>query len=328
MKINKETIKRILVVRNDRFGEFLLNIPALRALKETFPSASITLVAKPGVKELVEDSIYIDEIIIDDFSDKLNFWMLLRLVSQLGKQNFQMAVMLNPCKIFNLITFFAGIPIRVGYKRKWPFFLNKKIKDKKFEAKKHEVEYNLELVSLVGAKTNDLQITLPLRKNDLIKVDEFLVNQILNSDKLIAIHPWTSDEKKHWPLSNFITLINLLTALPNLKIALIGGKENLDLISDDHFNIKASVVDLVGKLTLRQSSCLLAKCKCLISADSGPVHLAAASGIPAIVLFRSQPPAVSAKRWGPWGKGHVIIQKENVQDITPGEVFDKIKELL
>ena len=74
MKINQEKIKNILVVRNDRFGEFILNIPALKALRETFKNARITLVVDPYVKELIEDSPYIDEIIVDNFSKKIKFF--------------------------------------------------------------------------------------------------------------------------------------------------------------------------------------------------------------------------------------------------------------
>jgi heptosyltransferase-2 len=238
-----------------------------------------------------------------------------------------MAVMLNPSKIFNMVTFLAGIPVRVGYNRKCSFLLTHKIEDKKFEGLKHEVEYNLDLVGLVDAKVTSKEISLPIRKTDLEFINELLGKKINEQDKLIAVHPWTSDKNKRWPLKNFIQLINILTGRPDTKVVIIGGKENKESIAEEHFNNEQSVINLAGELTLRQVSALFTRCLCLISGDSGPVHLAAASGLKAIVLFRSRPAAVSAVRWGPWGNKHIIIEKDDLSDISVEEVINRVGEI-
>ncbi len=154
MQIDKGTIKNILVVRNDRFGEFLLNIPAFRALKETFINANLIIAVDPYVRELAESIPFIDEA-IEWSRGKHPLLEKLRLIKLLKNRRIDMAVMLNPSKDLNIITRLAGIPIRVGYDRKWGFLLTHKMKDKKHLAEKHEIEYNLELVSLIGAKTQD-----------------------------------------------------------------------------------------------------------------------------------------------------------------------------
>ena len=73
---------------------------------------------------------------------------------------------------------------------------------------------------------------------------------------------------------------------------------------------------------------LLKKCKLLISADSGPVHLASAVGTPVLALFRNDIPGKCAKRWGPWGKGHSVIEKSCLSDIKVDEVFENAKEMI
>jgi ADP-heptose:LPS heptosyltransferase len=66
----------------------------------------------------------------------------------------------------------------------------------------------------------------------------------------------------------------------------------------------------------------------LVSGDSGPVHLAAAVGTPVLALFRNDLPGKTAKRWGPWGEGHTVIEKSSLEDITVNEVVKMIMEKL
>jgi len=86
--------------------------------------------------------------------------------------------------------------------------------------------------------------------------------------------------------------------------------------------------DLTGKTDLIQLAAFLKRCKVLISGDSGPVHLAACVRTPVVAIFRSDIPGKSALRWGPWGRGHSVIQKEKLADIEVDEVFAKTKILL
>lgn len=322
MHIEPDKIKNILCVRNDRFGEFLLNIPALRALKETFPNSRITLIVGPGVAELAKLIPFIDEILTwetkgHSFIEKLKF------VNQLKAKHFDLAAIFNPSKDFNLFTYFAGIPIRLGYARKWHFLLTHKLADQKYLGKSHEVDYNLELVNLVGANTQNLELSLALKD---INIDNLSTKYNLDlSAKLIAVHPWTSDPLKQWPLENFQELIVRLLDEPAAKVIVIGKSDSGSqkfVISD------ARITDLRDKTSLVELAALLKKCCLLISCDSGPMHLAAAVGTTVVAIFRNDIPGKTAKRWGPWGDGHMVIEKPNLTDILISEVLNKSKEIL
>ena len=132
-------IKNILIIRNDRFGEFLLNISAMRALKETYSQARLTLAVSSAVSELAGLVECVDEVVVWD-----------EVKRNLRKHQFDLCVVLNPTKEANWAVFWAGIPVRVGYDRKWGFLLTHKIKDTKHFGNRHEVDCNLELVGLVG----------------------------------------------------------------------------------------------------------------------------------------------------------------------------------
>ncbi|MDD5109063.1 MAG: glycosyltransferase family 9 protein [Candidatus Omnitrophica bacterium] len=297
--IDKHKIKRILAVRNDRFGEFLLNIPALRALKEEYPQAKLTLAVNPVVCGLASIVECIDEVVVWD-----------QIKKNLRKYKFELGVVLNPTKEAHLNIFLAGIPVRVGYNRKWGFLLTHKLRDTKDIGKKHEVDSNLELVALVGAYTQN--------KSILIKVNEKLFPELSNQ-KIIAIHPFTSDPVKLWAIDNFKELAGRIRRQLGLKVILVG-------LSQDAIKVEGDIINMINKTSLLELAALLKHCSLLISGDSGPVHLAAAVGTPVIALFRNDLAGKAAKRWGPYGEGHIVIEKSKLSDISIDEVFNRIKD--
>ncbi|MFC1674349.1 glycosyltransferase family 9 protein [Candidatus Omnitrophota bacterium] len=325
MQIEQKTVKNILVVRNDRFGEFLLNIPALRALKEAYPAAKITAVVDPYVTGLAQRVPFIDQVLEcckrgNSFFDKLG------LIRNLQKMRPDIAVILNPSKEFNLTTFLAGIPVRAGYNRKWGFLLTHKIKDRKYLGERHEVEYNLELVALLGAAAKDRSLILSLE--DTLAKDLFGGFHIGDQADLVALHPWTSDPVKQWPQERFRELAGRLAGMHNIKLLIVGGKEEQGESVKVYSGLTQGVVDLTGRTSLVQLAAILKRCRLLISGDSGPVHLACAVNTQVVALFRGDIPAKASKRWGPWGKGNYVIEKDNLADITVEEVFCRVKEVL
>jgi len=309
-------VNKILMVRNDRFGEFLLNIPALRAVKQKYKEASLTLVTDPYVRELARAVDCVDEVI----SWKCKKHKLIEIIKfswKLRRSKFDLCVILNPSREFNLVSFLAGIPQRIGYSRKWGFLLTQRIEDEKYKAKKHEIEYNLELVGLIGAHTNDKSLSL--------NIDESLIDGVSgkiggNKVNLIAIHPFTSDPLKQWPLENFVQLAKKLIDESNARVMIVGGREEA-VRGEIFLSLGSNLINLTGKTSLIQLAAGLKKCQLLISGDSGPMHLAASTGVPVVAIFRSDILAKSAKRWGPWGDKHKVIEKNRLSDIGVDEVF-------
>jgi ADP-heptose:LPS heptosyltransferase len=168
-------------------------------------------------------------------------------------------------------------------------------------------------LNLIGIKTEDKALSL--------KID----NGIIRGED-IALHPFTSDPVKQWPIQNFRELAQRLVKELNKKVIIVGGKEELTRGGAYFDNLGAGIVNMTGKTTLIQLASLLKKCGLLISGDSGPVHLACAVGTRVLALFRNDLPAKSAKRWGPWGEGHSVIEKPNLADISVDEVLGKVKE--
>ena len=225
-KIEKHKIHKILVVRTDRMGDVLLNIPAVRALKQSFNAAVVALV-DPLVEPLLGGAPEIDQILIFDARRwRKSLLCRLRLFWQIRRMRFDLAVILNPSRRFHLLSYLAGIRFRLGYDRKWGFLLTHKIVDRKSQGRKHEVEYNLDLVRAIGADTEDKHISISTQAEDTQFVAElFKQNAISDQDLVVALHPHASNPAKCWPRQNFADLADRLKVRSSVKVVIIGGAE-------------------------------------------------------------------------------------------------------
>ena len=316
-------VRKILVVRNDRFGEFLLNIPAMRALKQAHPFAQLALAADPSVRGLAGCIDVVDEVIPWE-NRKHTFTEIIRFAREIKKNRFDLCVIFNPTRDFHLVSFLAGIPSRVGYNRKWGFLLTRTLNDEKYLGLKHEVEYNLELAALAGG----LEGIPPLS----LTIDERVIARMAvcfsQAKGLISVHPFTSDPQKQWPLGHFLALIKKLSLSQKVQVAVVGGNEERDKHHDFIVSLGSNTVDMVGKTSLVELGAVLKKSALLISADSGPVHLASCVGTRTIALFRNDLAGKGALRWGPLAKGSIVLEKSNLGDISVEEVLDKVRVIL
>lgn len=325
METRPRKIINILAARNDRFGEFLLNIPAFRALKQSYTGSKLVLAVNAHVKDIAECIDFVDELIVWE-NKRHSLSQILGFARDLKSRKFDLCVMFNPSKELNVASFLAGIPVRAGYSHKWSFLLNKKIQDKKYLADKHEIEYNLELAALIGANTRDSGLSLRIEEG-LVDVlfHRFRINAL---DQLVALHPWTSDPVKQWPIKNFREIASRLSKELGMKVLVIGGQNESYKSSQLFGGLGENIVDFTGKTTLKQLAALLKRCRLLISGDSGPVHLASCVDIPVIAIFRNDLPGKTPARWGPRSRESIVIQKSSLPDISVSEVFEKAKEAL
>lgn len=296
----------------------------MSALKAAYPSATITFVVQPALEPLVHGLAPIDDTLTVS-EHPAQSWVVRawRLGRTLRAKRIDLAVVANPKKEWHLAVWLAGIPVRVGYDRKWGRLLTHRIRDSKALGERHEVDYNMDLVRALGVPAPAPSWRFPRFEPEWEQVTQRLAQGgIQPADRLLAVHPWTSNPRKQWPIERFRRLIQrLIAARPSVRVALIGGPQER-LATDAFLAEPLPVTDLVGRLTLRQLVALLQRAAVLISNDSGPMHVAAAAGTPTIALFGTQDPATGPTRWGPWGQGHTVIWKPSMEAITVEDVFN------
>jgi heptosyltransferase-2 len=270
------------------------------------------MMVTPYAKDIVEDNPYLDEVIIYDKEGKHKSWRRSAGFSHnLAKKRFDLAIILHPTNRVHLVTFFAGIPRRLGYDRKLGFLLTDRIKHTKQFGEKHELEYNLDLLRHVGIETDDKNLVMPIKQQSQDWVEALFKKEgIRGSDRLLAIHPGASCPSKIWPNERFASVADRLIKKFGFKVFLIAGPKDIVLAENVIKNMQHPAINLAGKTSVSQLASLLKRCQLFISNDSGPVHIATAVRTPVISIFGRNQLGLSPKRWGPLGEKDQIIHKE------------------
>jgi len=121
----------------------------------------------------------------------------------------------------------------------------------------------------------------------------------------VCLNMGASHAVNRWPVDSFYRLHRLLES-GGFRTILIGGEQDRVLVEQFLSLGPATVLDLVGALSIRMSAAILSRCELLVSADTGPLHLATAVGTRVIGLFGAADPL----RTGPLGRGHLVIQPD------------------
>lgn len=322
--------KRILLVRTDRLGETVLNLPVAAALKQAFARAAVTWMANPTLMELVQGAPGVDRVLAYGGEGGGPWWRrAVSLATSWRSEQFDVAVISNATKECHVAAWLAGIPVRVGYDRKWGWLLTHRLEDRRALGERHEVEYNMQLLAALGVTGPTLPVLhLPVSNEAEGRLDRIIQACGLTSrDRIVAVHPWTSNPRKQWPAERFQALVSRLEGLAGVRTVLVGGPETAARAHEVMPLSPSTVINLVGRLSLPELAACLARARLLISNDSGPMHVAAAVGTLVVVLFGTADAGSHPRRWGPWGSGHTVIHKP-LEQISVDEVFSAAQRYL
>jgi len=308
----KDDFKRILIVRTDRIGDVLLSTPVIEELRRAYPNAYIAMMTSPYAKEVVSGNPYLDEVIVYDKDKRQRSWRSsLKFSRNLKKKRFDAAIILHPTNRVHLVTFFAGIPKRVGLNRKLGFLLTDRIEHTKQLGEKHEIEYNLDILRYMGIEPKDNRLFMPIKPTEEKWAESiFRSENIKPADKVLAVHPGASCPSKVWPSQRFAQAADRLIDKYGFKVILISGPKDVKLTQDVISHMRHPAVNLAGKTSVSQLASVLKRCRLFISNDSGPVHIASALDVPVISIFGRNQKGLSPDRWAPLGKLAKALHKD------------------
>ncbi|MBI2495798.1 MAG: lipopolysaccharide heptosyltransferase II [Candidatus Omnitrophica bacterium] len=306
------TPKRILVMRLDRLGDVILSTPVLQALRRKFPHAFIAMMVRPACREAVEGHPDLNEVIVYEKEGRHRSILgTVRFARELRRSGFDTALVLHPSNRSHWIPWLAGIPTRIGYDRKSAWLLTHRVPHQKQEGKKHEALYTLELLQVFGMTPELSRPRLSIPPAALHRVEALLAEaSVAPTDSLVAIHPSASCVSKRWMPERFAQVADRLIAERNVRVCLVAGEADALPARQVAQAMRHPALNLAGRLSVGELAALLRRCACLVSNDSGPVHVAAAVGTPVVDIFGRNQRGLSPLRWGPLGDGHVVLHKE------------------
>ncbi|MBI3252959.1 MAG: lipopolysaccharide heptosyltransferase II [Candidatus Omnitrophica bacterium] len=297
---------KILVIRLDRIGDVVLSLPAIEAIRNRFPRAWLSVMTRPYTQTLFEGHPLVDEVIPYFYEKKGRHGGMLgafRFVREIARRRFDIVFILHPGARSHLLPYLAGIPYRVGFGSCLPFLLTHRAPDHRAEGRRHESQYALDVVRAFGVDPD-------FSPGAGIPVGAYDESGLSFQKPLAAIHPGASCVSKRWPKERFALLAKKLEEELGYQVAVVGGEEETELGRYLQSAADGRLVDLTGRLTLRQLAAFLKHCRILVSSDSGPVHVAAAVGTPVVSIFGRNKAGLSPARWRPLGEGHAVIQED------------------
>lgn len=299
-------IKRILLVRTDRIGDVVLTTPIIKIIRSAYPNLHLGFLTTSFTEDLVKGNPDIDEVITMNRSQKKGIGFL-TFIWKLRQKKFDVAIAFNPKIRIHWLLFLAGIPVRIGYRRKYGFLLTHALPDIKYEGKKSEAFYNEELLKYLNLPVQaSRKLFLPQSISSQKQIELFLEKHQLRSKQFIVISVSASCPSKAWPRENFSELCHQLKRSFPFPILLIGKETDCGEIK----KIFPETIFIGETLPLSNLIILLQQARLLITNDTGPMHIASAVNTPIVAIFGRTLPGLGPARWGPIQGNNIILHKD------------------
>jgi ADP-heptose:LPS heptosyltransferase len=301
-------IKSIVVFRALQLGDMLCVVPALRALRNRFPFAHITLVSLPWASTFASRYAHL----VNDFVSfpgypglperEVDSQALPHFFREMRDRHFDLAVQLH-----------GSGPIVNGLLEKmeprWIIGYAQTDRDRRpngsylqWPEQGHEIQKYLDLLGSFGIPSQGDYIDFPLTKEDERELRRLVTENKIDFGNYICIHPGARMRSRRWAPENFAAVGDQLAG--RYQIVITGSKDELELANRVEAAMKNPVVNVAGKTSLGGVASLIKRARLLISNDTGVSHIAAAVDTRSVVVTMGSDPA----RWAPLdSERHVAI---------------------
>ena len=302
----------ILVVRNDKLGDFITALPTCKVLKEYDPSNKITVFVAPLNEELAKSCDFIDEVIVDRGES------VGELARKLRSYRFDVSVTLFSNTRVALAQFMAGIPKRIAPATKIAqIFYNSRVKQRRSQVKMAEFEYNLQLAKALFEDIS-LEYPKPLCPFNVPKED------------IIVFHPgFGGSSDANFSLDEYVEMVDVVLQKGKYRVVLTFGPDEEELCQIMQEKLAGRDVEFkVSKDGLVAFAKFLAGVRLFVSTSTGTYHLASLVGTPTLTFFADTLFA-SSKRWKSIGdeklQKHYMLPEEQAKR---REILEEVKREL
>ena len=288
--MKKDLPPAMLVRAVNWLGDAVLTTPALGAVRAALPHSRITLAAKPLVAEMFLHHPDVDEILVYDKDGRHSGAVgMLRMARELRRRDFDAAVLFQNAFDAGLLAFLAGIPRREGYATDGRrLLLSRAVPVTEEILRLHHAEYYLRLVEELGFSRPGnpaLRLRVTGEERDSMAA-RLAAAGIPEGKRILGINPGaTYGSAKRWYPDRFAAVADALSEEWDASVVLMGSVPEMPLSGEIEAAMRRSPVNLAGKTTVRELMALLSLCGFLVTNDSGPMHIAAALGIPLVAIF-------------------------------------------
>ena len=283
--------------------------PALSAIRRAFPKATITLLVKPAIAELYQQHPAIDRLLVYEHRGRharlSGKWTL---ACELRRGRFDLAILFQNAFEAALLAFLAGIPRRYGYSTDGRgFLLSDSIEVLDRTNLEHQTHYYLGLLRPLGIVASTAVPRLFVSESEEQLMSHRLAEAgIQPTDRLIGLNPGsTYGNAKRWFPERFAQTANRIVEQFGGRVVIVGamGEEALGEAIAKQMPCKPVV--LSGRTSIRELMAVIKRCRLFLTNDTGPMHIAAAFGVPVVAVFGPTDSTTTA----PCGDDHQIVRQ-------------------
>ncbi len=300
---------KILVIRGGAIGDFILTLPVLAALQEQFPLAQIEVLGYPHIARLAEAGGLAHRV------QSIEARALAGFFARNGELDLDLAA------------YFAGFALIISflYDPDLVFQANiKRCSDAQFIAGPHRPDETVEV--------HATQVFLkPLESLAIFEADPAPRLQIprafettIASGRWLAVHPGSGSPQKNWPQSRWLELLKKLAATTTLHFLIVGGEAERDRLENIARQLPPTRIKLMQNAPLPELAAWLGSCIAFAGHDSGISHLAAAMGVPCLILWGNTAETI----WRPRAREMTIVRDSKGLDQLSVEVVQNHLEQL
>ena len=344
-----------MILRLSAVGDVLRTLPAVKALRERFPSSHITWVVEEPARSLLESQPEIDRVILlprkkwgEGLKSPKRIWGTIgevtRFISNLRKEGYSAVFDFHGILKSGLLSFLSGSPRRIGFDRnssKEGNSLFSNVKVTLPEKRISRFQRNLALLRGIGLEVNGVRHHLHIPSEDQEYVESFLSGMSgLIRRPLVAIHPGTSSKTsyKRWSADQYAQLADRLNRDLRGTVIFTWGPGEREWAEGIQQKMKESSILGPKTETLTQLGEVFRKSDLYIGGDTGPMHVASLVGTPVVAIYGPTDPVVNE----PFGRHRKVrkavgcnpCRKRSCKDlrclkaVTVEDVFKAAKDIL
>jgi heptosyltransferase-2 len=300
-------LKKILMRGPNWVGDSILAIPAMKAVRARFPDAEITLLVRPWVAGVFKAAPFIDRLWTEPRPAGIGDWM--RITASIRRNRFDMALLFPNSFESAAMIFLGRVPQRVGYAtdgRRW--LLTNSLKP--VREKRHQVHYYLDLAGAVSANVDQPSIAIEATTEEKTQASRLLASSGIATDRhFLVLNPGAAyGSAKRWSEQGFADAGDTLAKEMDLDVVIIGSEVERTIAESIQKRMRSRVAVLNGQTSLETLIGVISGSSLVLTNDSGPMHMAAALGVPTVAVFGATDDVVT----GPWGP-HARVVKEPVE---------------
>jgi heptosyltransferase I len=333
---------RIAIIKLSSLGDVVHALPVAHALRRALPSAHLTWVVEAREYAILRDHPDLDAVVPVD----TRLWRRLiwrpagarqvlskvgRLRERIRRASFDVAIDLQGLLKSGLLTAYTGAPLRIGFsagrcRERWnALFTNRRVTPP--DSARHVVEQYLALLAPLGIEPGPAEFHVPVPAAAERRIEELLVKEgVKPGDRLVAINPGAGHSHKRWSVARFGALAERLATEAGARLLLLWGPDEAHMAREISLALPGHSALLAPPTDLGELTALLKRCRLMIANDTGPLHLAAALGTPALGLYGP----TLAERNGPYGALCRGLQSPDgtMAGLEVAGVFDAARDML